>query len=169
VTLLGFIVTIGAAVLIGFGFLLAGGLVFLLASTLDMMDGALARLTGKASRLGALLDSTFDRLGEAAFFTGLAVYGVFNETSNTGLLAYMVSLVIALALSQTVSYLRARGESLGIDMRAGLLTRTERVLILGIGTALGWVTAATALIAALSAYTLVERLWHIIRNVRHSG
>ena len=70
VTLMGFALSVVAGYLAGSGWLLAAGVVFLLGGALDLMDGALARLTGKESRFGALLDSVFDRLGEAALFVG---------------------------------------------------------------------------------------------------
>ena len=70
VTLIGFGFTVAAAYFVGSGWLLAGGIVFLLGSGLDLMDGALARLTGTVNPFGALLDSVFDRLGEAALFVG---------------------------------------------------------------------------------------------------
>ena len=82
VTLLGFGLTVAAACLVGFGWLLPGGIVFLAGSSLDLMDGALARLTGTDSSFGALLDSMFDRLGEAALFLGLVIYGIRAEGAN---------------------------------------------------------------------------------------
>ena len=74
ITLLGFSVCVAGAALVALGWPLYGGLVFLLGGILDLFDGALARMTGKASPFGALLDSVFDRLGEAALFVGLGVY-----------------------------------------------------------------------------------------------
>ena len=65
ITILGFLITVVSAYLVGAGWLLAGGIVFLFAGGLDLMDGALARLTDRVSPFGALLDSVFDRLSEA--------------------------------------------------------------------------------------------------------
>ena len=73
VTLLGFLVSAGAAALVAVGYPLIGGIVFLAGGILDLLDGALARLTGQTSRFGALLDSVMDRLGEAALFLGIAI------------------------------------------------------------------------------------------------
>ena len=70
ITILGFLITVLSAYLVGSGWLLAGGIVFLFAGGLDLMDGGLARLTGKASPFGALLDSVVDRLSEASIFVG---------------------------------------------------------------------------------------------------
>jgi CDP-diacylglycerol--glycerol-3-phosphate 3-phosphatidyltransferase len=165
VTLLGFGITVGAAALVGAGYLLAGGILFFAANLLDLMDGALARHTNQVSPFGALLDSVLDRLGESALFVGLAVFGVreyaIREPDSVRLMLLIVSLVLALALSQAVSYARARGESLGIDTRIGLITRPERIVILSVFIAISLPVVALIGIAALSLITLLQRLYHI--------
>ncbi|MED5208143.1 MAG: CDP-alcohol phosphatidyltransferase family protein, partial [Chloroflexota bacterium] len=82
ITILGFVVTVISAYLVGAGWLLAGGIVFLLAGVLDLMDGGLARLTGQASPFGALMDSVFDRLSEASIFIGIAVFALRSDISD---------------------------------------------------------------------------------------
>ena len=167
ITLMGFAVCVAAAYLVGNGWLLAGGIVFLLGGGLDMFDGALARLTGKASPFGALMDSVFDRLGEAALFVGLGLYFLQADLAADVLRLYVIILLLALIFSQGVSYLRARGEGLGAFTRDGVMTRTERVIILGAGliidgligfTLMPWILA---LIAAVSCFTLFQRMWTI--------
>ena len=167
VTFLGFLISILAAVLVGMGYLRAGGAVFLVGGAFDLFDGALARLTRRVTPLGALLDSLFDRLGEAALFLGLAIYGLRVDPDSRNLLVYMTLLILALTGSQGVSYLRARGESLGIDTRGGLITRPERVVILSAGLILGEATVFLALgfIAFFSLWTMLGRLLHIWRNL----
>ena len=133
ITLLGFGISVAGAGLVASGWLFAGGIIFLLGSFLDLFDGALARLTGTASPFGALLDSVFDRLGEASLFVGLAIYS-FRANFGDGQIQFFVTvLLLALIFSQGVSYLRARGEGLGAFTRSGIMTRTERVLLLGVG------------------------------------
>jgi CDP-diacylglycerol---glycerol-3-phosphate 3-phosphatidyltransferase len=167
ITLLGFGVSVLAAVLVGLGWPLAGGIVFLIGGALDLFDGALARLSGRVTSFGALLDSVFDRLGEAALFVGLAVYGLRAGDGEVFLLLFLIVLLLALIFSQVVSYLRARGEGLGVFTRAGLMTRPERVVILGAGLiaqglldfpVMFWVLLA---IAAVSCYTLFQRMFAI--------
>ncbi len=168
VTLLGFGVAVAAACLVGFGWLLAGGAVFLAGSALDLMDGALAKLTGTASPFGALLDSVFDRLSEAALFLGLAVYAVHGDFSDNHRLFLITVILLALISSQGVSYLRARGEGLGVFTRAGLMTRPERVVLLGVGLLSGQVQWFLLVIAAVSFFTLFQRMF-TIRNMLSKG
>ncbi len=169
VTLIGFGFTVAAAYLVGSGWLLAGGIVFLLGSGLDLMDGALARLTGTVNPFGALLDSVFDRLGEAALFVGLAFYALRSGFSDSYLLIFIIVLFLALIFSQGVSYLRARGEGLGVFSRAGLMTRTERVILLGIGLLIGQIFWVLLLIAAVSCFTLFQRMFTIRRELDQGG
>jgi len=168
VTLIGFAVTLGAAYLVGSDQLLAGGIVFLLGGGLDLLDGALARLTGRVSPFGALLDSVLDRLGEASLFVGLAVYSLRAGFSDRYLLFFIIVLLLALILSQTVSYLRARGEGLGVATRAGLMTRPERVVLLGIGLVIHQIEWVLLVVAVVSGFTLLQRLF-TIRGLLNKG
>ena len=163
VTILGFSISLAAAALVGASFLLAGGLIFLVGSVMDLMDGALARLTGRVTRFGALLDSVMDRLGEAAIFLGIAIHGLRDDLSDGRLLFLIVVLLLALVSSQMVSYLRARGEGLGIETRTGLMTRPERVVLLSLGLVLGLrpLEIILIVIAVVSSFTLLQRLYHI--------
>ena len=167
ITLLGFAVCVVSAYLVASGWLLWGGVAFLVGSILDLMDGALARLTGRETPFGALLDSVFDRLGEAALFVGLGIYALRADHSDEYRSLFITALLLALIFSQGVSYLRARGEGLGVFTRAGLMTRTERVILLGIGLLLGWIPwllfGILVLMAAVSCFTLFQRMF-TIRN-----
>ena len=168
VSVLGFSVSLVAAGLVGAGFLLPGGIVFLAGSILDLMDGALARVTGRVTKFGALLDSVMDRLGEAALFLGMVIYGLRADLSDTRLFFLMVVLILALVTSQTVSYIRARGEGLGIATLTGLMTRPERVVILSLGLILGLRALEIVLIviATVSFVTLLQRLFYIRQALR---
>ena len=167
ITLLGFSVCVAGAALVALGWPLYGGIVFLVGGILDLFDGALARLTGKASPFGALLDSVFDRLGEAALFVGLGIYYLLADLSPAQLILSTLAVLLGLVFSQGVSYLRARGEGLGAFTTLGIMTRTERVIILGaglIGEGLApvpimvWVLWV---IAGVSCFTLFQRMFTI--------
>ena len=168
VSLLGFSLSVAAACLVGFDWLFAGGVVFLSGSLLDALDGALARLTGKASAFGALLDSVLDRLSEAALFVGLAVYALRAGFSGDRLF-FIVVLLLALIFSQMVSYLRARGEGLGVFIRSGLMTRAERVVLLGIGLLVGQIVWVLLFIAVASCFTLLQRLFTLRGKLGEGG
>ena len=172
ITILGFAVCVVSAYLVASGWLVWGGVVFLAGGILDLFDGALARLTGQDSPFGALLDSVFDRLGEAALFVGLGVYALRGEHTDEYRALFIVALLLALVFSQGVSYLRARGEGIGVFTRAGVMTRTERVAILGIGLIFGWVPwllfGILVAIAAVSCFTLFQRMF-TIRDMLNKG
>ncbi len=172
ITLLGFAVCVVSAYLVASGWLLWGGVVFLAGGLLDLMDGALARLTGQETPFGALLDSVFDRLGEAALFVGLGVYALRADVSDEYRVTFITALLLALIFSQGVSYLRARGEGLGVFTRAGVMTRTERVALLGISLLLGWIPwvlpGVLIAIAAVSCFTLFQRMF-TIRSMLDKG
>ena len=165
VTILGFGISATAAGLVGAGFLLVGGIVFLAGSILDLMDGALARMTGKVSKFGALLDSVMDRLAEAALFLGMIIFVLREDLGDGRQLFSVVVIVLALVTSQMVSYLRARGEGLGIATRTGVMTRPERVVVLSLGLVLGLRALEVVLIvvAVISLFTLLQRLFHVQR------
>ena len=176
ITLLGFAVCVAGAALTALGWPLYGGIVFLAGGILDLFDGALARLTGRASPFGALLDSVFDRLGEAALFVGLGVYYLLDAgLPPAQLLASMLAVLLGLVFSQGVSYLRARGEGLGAFTRAGIMTRTERVAILGAGLITEGLSPVPVmvwvlwLIAGVSCFTLFQRMFTIRGILEQQG
>ena len=176
ITLLGFAVCVAGAALTALGWPLYGGIVFLAGGILDLFDGALARLTGRASPFGALLDSVFDRLGEAALFVGLGVYYLLDDgLPPAQLLASMLAVLLGLVFSQGVSYLRARGEGLGAFTRAGIMTRTERVAILGAGLIAEGLSPVPImvwvlwLIAGVSCFTLFQRMFAIRAILERQG
>ncbi len=167
ITLIGFTVCAAAAAVVALGWPLYAGVVFLLGGILDLFDGALARLTGKASPFGALLDSVFDRLGEASLFVGLGIYYLLADLPSAQLIVSMLAVLLGLVFSQGVSYLRARGEGLGAFTRSGIMTRTERVIILGAGLIVEGFAPVPIMvwvlwvIAGVSCFTLFQRMFTI--------
>ena len=165
VTWIGFFITAGAAVLIVTGHLLAAGIVVVAAGLFDMLDGALARVTGRVTRFGAVLDSTLDRLCEAMLLLALAyVFARDNET------VWSLLCGIAMLGSLMVSYIRARIEGLGVECKAGIFTRPERVIIMALGLLLSSLNyalvIAVGLLAFFSFFTVVERLIYAWRQLK---
>lgn len=160
VSLLGLLIAVGSACLLGTGHLWMGGAVLICSGLFDLLDGALARHTGASSKFGALLDSTLDRVGESAVLVGILVHYVNADSTEGALLC-----CLALVGSFTVSYTRARAEGLGIDCAVGIMTRPERVAALAAGLIVGhwWpvsVLVVLGLIAGLTLVTSAQRLLH---------
>lgn len=153
-----------AAVLVARGSLLAAGIVYLVFSALDLVDGAVARATGKASPFGAVFDAVLDRASEAVVLAACAWYFAARGQEWQVGAAYA-----ALLGSVAVSYLRARAEVEGVPMREGLFRRQERVAVLGLGLLLGWLTAAMVILAVLSNLTALQRAWMLTRALRADG
>jgi CDP-diacylglycerol---glycerol-3-phosphate 3-phosphatidyltransferase len=165
VTVLGLVITVVAAILIGSGGLLAGALILMGGSLLDAVDGALARATGGGTPFGGFLDSTIDRASEAIVYLAIAAYYLQSSSPTWPVLAAF----IALAGSFMVSYSRARAEGIGVSAAVGIAPRTERLVLiiaglglagLGIGPAL---IVALWIIAALTVATTAQRIWHVWR------
>jgi CDP-diacylglycerol--glycerol-3-phosphate 3-phosphatidyltransferase len=161
--MLGLLICAGSAVLIALGFLLPGGLLLLISSGFDILDGALARVSGREQRYGAFLDSTVDRYAEAMTAIALLYYFIFHGHHT---LEPML-VVFALTGSLLVSYVRARAQSLGFNGDGGLLARPERVVITVIGLVISplliW---ALWILAILTNVTAVQRIWVVWQQAR---
>jgi len=132
-TLIGFAITAAGAVLLALEQWIAGGIVVFVGGAFDMFDGTLARATGRVSRLGAFMDSVFDRWGEALVYVGLII-GATQAGFDLG--AYLAAAAMASAF--LVSYSRARAEGLGFTSgtgmaEVGLMPREIRLLVLTLG------------------------------------
>jgi CDP-diacylglycerol---glycerol-3-phosphate 3-phosphatidyltransferase len=157
-TVAGVIGNVIAAVLAAGGEFVVAGLVVLASSSLDMLDGALARATGRATDFGFVFDAVMDRISEAAVLFGLLVY--FSDRGDrTEELLIFVSVVASIL----VSYVRARAEVVGVEMREGLFSRAPRVALISAGLILDavWDDSVTVMLwalAVLASVTVVQRL-----------
>jgi CDP-diacylglycerol--glycerol-3-phosphate 3-phosphatidyltransferase len=167
ITWFGFLLAVGAAALIITGHLLAAGFVVLIAGFFDMLDGALARRANQATRFGAVLDSTLDRLSEAVLLLGILVLYA-GEQSIIGILLASGALIGSLL----VSYTRARVEALGLECQVGLFTRFERIIVLVLGLLLYQIDnaliIALAIIVVFSFFTAGQRLLYAWRQTKNS-
>lgn len=165
VTVVGFLGNILAGILIWTGHFFWAGVTILLAGVCDVIDGKIARETGKTSRYGALFDSTTDRYSEVAIYLGIV--GYFH--TQVGFVSLLV--VLALAGSIGTSYVRARAEGLGISCRVGMMQRQSRILLLACGMILGsihyvFIVIALAVIAVFSNVTVVQRVIHSRKQLK---
>ncbi|MBT3363142.1 MAG: CDP-alcohol phosphatidyltransferase family protein [Chloroflexi bacterium] len=162
-TVIGYGFNVVVAVLIGYNILMAAGLVLLFSGLFDMLDGALARVTGKTSKAGAILDSVLDRFSEATVLIGLVVYYLYVSASNLGVILVFVTLTG----SVLVSYVRSRGESLGLECKVGFFTRPERVILIAAG--LIFSSALIYILWALAVGTVATSLWRLIYLLRKAN
>jgi CDP-diacylglycerol--glycerol-3-phosphate 3-phosphatidyltransferase len=153
-TLAGCLLTAGVGVFLAQGHWRLGGLLIVLTTLLDGLDGLVARLSGRTSRFGAFLDSTLDRYAEAALLFGLLIYYTREQQRLDVLLLFVV-----LVGSLMVSYTRARAEGLDIECKEGMLTRFERLAILVLGLLSGQMRLALWALAVLANLTAAQRVW----------
>lgn len=165
VSITGLAITILSAYIVAKGNLILGSLVFLIGSAFDMLDGGLARLQGTTSTRGAFLDSVLDRFGEAAFLSGLAVWFMDRLPSYWDIAVLLI--LITLFGSLATSYVRARAEGVGETCYVGVLQRTERVILLGLGALLGRVVLFGVLwiLAVGTVVTTVQRIIHVANKL----
>jgi CDP-diacylglycerol---glycerol-3-phosphate 3-phosphatidyltransferase len=164
VTVAGMLVVFVAAFLVATGHLLAAGIVLAFGGSFDILDGALARVTKRSYAYGAFLDSTTDRYAESAVYVGLVAYYVGQPNPRPAVLGVLLALVGSL----TVSYVRARAQSLGFKCDSGLFARPERIVATIVGLVFGgwvlWVVIWS--LAALTNLTALQRILEVWRQAR---
>ena len=161
-TAVGLVLTVTVTVTLATGHLAWGGILVLVTSAFDMLDGALARATNRKSNFGAFFDSTVDRYSEALILLGLLMY--YDRMPQPG---WEVTLVyLSIVGSLMVSYTRARAEALGFECKVGLLGRPERIILLSIGLLAGVQFFALAILAIFTNFTAAQRIYHVWREDR---
>ena len=154
------------AVLAAYGFanhlLIIGTLAILLSGFLDVVDGAVARYHNKTSKFGAFLDSTMDRFADAIIYIGI-IFGGYCD--------WFIG-VLAIHSAITVSYVKARAESQGVECKVGIAERAVRMIILMIGAIIGYLTSSiyftyTIIILVILSYiTVGQRIYHVWRQLK---
>ncbi len=173
-SLIGLGINVLAAVLYGYGQFFYAGLVMIFANIFDLLDGRVARLTGRVTRFGAFLDSSLDRLSDMLVFLGIIIFYSRDTEYHSTLYAALTG--AALIGSVMVSYTAARAESLIPKCDVGFLRRPERVVLLIIGSLTVWpessspflnkMPATIWLMTVLSYWTFAQRLFHTWRQIR---
>jgi CDP-diacylglycerol--glycerol-3-phosphate 3-phosphatidyltransferase len=166
ITLLGFLLNVLAAYLIIINQVFWGGVVFLIAAGADAIDGTLARQIGIRNKFGAFWDSTLDRLSESIIIMAIAYGYALQGNAMAVMIAFL-----ALIASFLVSYTRARGEGIGINVKVGIGTRVERFIIMAVVLIFSVFyqplpLIGLALIALLAGITVVQRMW-VVYKVTH--
>lgn len=159
-TALGLVMAVPAALAIGTGRLGLGLLLLIVSAIPDLLDGALAKASGTASKRGAFFDSVADRVTDAVILGGLAWYLQSTRHGHAALLPFSI-----LAVSTLISYERAKAESLGFTARGGLMERAERIILLCIGLFASVILVPILwAMLILTAATAVERFVKVWRQ-----
>jgi CDP-diacylglycerol---glycerol-3-phosphate 3-phosphatidyltransferase len=157
-TVTGWVLSVGAAVLFALGYTKTAGATVLFAGLFDALDGAVARESNRMSDFGAFLDSTLDRLSESAIFVGIIFFYAASSRPYEALLAG-----VAMTFSLMTSYTRARAEGLGLKCEVGLLERAGRVVILSLFSLTGFLIIGVGLVAAGALVTTAQRILYVRR------
>jgi CDP-diacylglycerol--glycerol-3-phosphate 3-phosphatidyltransferase len=167
ISMAGFTLNVIAALLVWQHEFFIGGVVFIVGSICDTLDGGYSRMSGKGTPFGAFLDSTLDRIVEGIVLTAVAT--TFTEQRDELAVA---AVVVAVMSSLVVSYTRARAEALGVECKVGIADRLVRVIILSAGLVfetLGALEPAVYVLAALSTITVVQRILHVKGQLTQSA
>ena len=156
VTMLGLAGNTVGAYFLARGEMLTGGLLVLLMTPVDALDGTMARLRGESSDFGAFVDSVSDRYSELIIYGGLLYHFLDLGKPIGGLLVFG-----AAAGSVLVSYVKARAEGLGYQAKVGLLTRVERYLVLAPSLVFNQLYLGLGIIAVFANITALQRIWHV--------
>jgi CDP-diacylglycerol--glycerol-3-phosphate 3-phosphatidyltransferase len=163
-TFINLALSIVAAYVIAINHLVLGGVLVLVSGLFDLLDGALARFTKQTTKFGAILDSTVDRISEAAILCGLLIWYL-----GRGGRLEIVLIFAVLIGSFLVSYVRARAEGLGWQCQVGLFTRAERVIVLAIGLLINQIFIALCVLVAFVFITVVQRLVYLWKQGKIKG
>lgn len=169
-TTVGMVVTVVSAVAYGLGAIHWGGIFLLASGIIDTLDGQVARQSALTTKFGAFYDSTLDRVGDGVTLIGIAAYLTYAPGVHLREVS-VISCMVAIVAALLVSYMRARAEGLGINCSVGIFQRAERIILLGIPTALIGggkngvvITVLVIILTVLSLVTVVQRFVHVRRE-----
>lgn len=149
-----------SAIVYGMGIefgLIIGGILLLVSGFFDMVDGQVARVTGKTSKKGSYIDSMFDKIAEVAIFFGILVGGYAES--------YLVFLAITLSL--LVSYARAKSDIINVKLQGiGIGERAERLLAIAIIGIIGFMEYAVIIVVIIAGITLIQRMIVTTKNIK---
>jgi CDP-diacylglycerol--glycerol-3-phosphate 3-phosphatidyltransferase len=172
ITTVGTLLTVAAGVIYATGHIMTAGWVMALTAFFDVVDGEVARRTGRSTVFGAFYDSTLDRIADGALVAGLTVFYATNPVHHN--IYMVVTCLVGIIGTFVVSYTRARAESLGIDAKVGVMQRPERIVLLSAPQALfglfwnGWVLMGIIILLTVTAWiTAVQRIAFVYRATKH--
>jgi len=174
-TTIGVSINVGCGVLFGLGEFFWAGIVLILANLFDMLDGNVARLTGRVTRFGSFLDSSLDRLSDMVAFLGIMIFYAGNTPQHSILNVFLAG--VGSISSVMVSYTTARSEALGVKANVGFLQRPERVVLLIMGALSTWnwnsesffanrMPQVLWVLAVGSLWTMIHRMFYIWKEFK---
>ncbi len=152
-TITGFIVSIAASASFISKTPKLAGILILLSGGFDLLDGVVARISGKVTAFGAFLDSLLDRYSDAILFLGIGIYLIDN--SFNVLLTALVFIGTFL-----ISYVRARAEGLGLTCNVGIMERPERIILLALGGIFNILVPVLWILLIFTHFTVLQRIYH---------
>lgn len=155
ITVSGFLFTIYASYLLSFNLRL-GGIMVLVGSAFDVLDGVVARINNKTSEFGAYLDSVLDRYSDASILLGISFY-----MTGQGKMTEAALCLFVLIGSFLISYSRARAEGLGKKCKYGLMERPERLILISVGAIAGIIVPVLWILVVLTHFTVVQRVYSV--------
>jgi phosphatidylglycerophosphate synthase len=158
-TIIGFLITVIAALMIPRNIRL-GGILILIGGIFDVLDGIVARSRGKTTDFGAFLDSVLDRYSDAFLFLALAWY-LAEKGTHAGAFLSLGILVGAFL----ISYTRARAEGLGKSCHTGIMERPERIILLAFATITGWLLPVLWIMLVLTHFTVIQRIYYVWKQM----
>lgn len=164
-TIIGLVLNIIVAIILGFGHPIIAGVLLLFASAFDMVDGSIARATNTISKFGGFFDSTIDRYSEIVVYIGLLIWLNTTRDDHIG----SVLILFAATGSLMTSYARARAESLEYKASVGLLARPERVILLAICLIIQQPLWALWILAIGTHLTTIWRIVHVYQVAAADG
>lgn len=174
-TTIGVTINVGCGLLFGFGEFFWAGVVLIIANLFDMLDGNVARLSGRVTKFGSFLDSSLDRLSDMVAFLGIIMFYAREVPQHSLLNVFLAGL--GMIASVMVSYTTARSEGLGVKANVGFLQRPERMVLLIIGALSTWDWNSTSffanrmpqvlwVLALGSLWTMLQRMLFIWKEFK---
>jgi CDP-diacylglycerol--glycerol-3-phosphate 3-phosphatidyltransferase len=163
-TIMGFLATLFASILILKALWVAAGLMIILSGLFDLFDGVIARKSGKVTALGGFLDSVLDRYSDLLLLLALLISYLKKGNSALVILTFFVAIGTVL-----IPYVRAKAESIQIPCTVGLMERAERIILLSAGALFQWMEPILWILAILTHFTVFHRIYHVWKKLRSSS
>ena len=160
-TLMGFFATLVASLLLLKELWVFAGLAIILSGLFDLFDGVAARKLGKVTAFGSFLDSVLDRYSDLLFLLALLIHYLKKEEPGLVILTSFVSMGTVL-----IPYIRAKAEALQVPCNIGFMERAERIILLSIGTLFQWMEPILWILAILTHFTVLHRIYYVWKKLR---